>query len=34
VVLRRRSDVEVTPQLLEHIDAGREPREVDALRSR
>ena len=32
VLLRRRSDLEVTPQLLEHIDAGREPREIDALR--
>jgi SAM-dependent methyltransferase len=32
VLLRRRSDVEVTPARLEHIDAAREPREVDALR--
>ena len=32
VLLRRRADVEVTPQLLEHIDAAREPREIDALR--
>jgi SAM-dependent methyltransferase len=32
VLLRRRSDVEVTPQLLEAIDAAREPREVAALR--
>lgn len=32
VLLRRRPGVEVTPALLEHIDAGREPREVDALR--
>lgn len=32
VLLRRRSDVEVTQQLLEHVDAAREPREVDALR--
>ena len=32
VLLRRRDDVEVTPQLLERIDAAREPREVEALR--
>jgi len=32
VVLRRRSGVDVTPQLLERIDAAREPREIDALR--
>ena len=32
VLMRRRSDVDVTPQLLEHIDAAREPREIDALR--
>jgi SAM-dependent methyltransferase len=32
VVLRARSGVEVTPALLERIDAGREPREIDALR--
>ncbi len=32
VLLRRRSDVEVTPELLERVDAAREPREVDALR--
>ncbi len=32
VVLRARSDVEVTPQLLTAIDAAREPREIDALR--
>ncbi|HWC25793.1 MAG TPA: class I SAM-dependent methyltransferase [Solirubrobacteraceae bacterium] len=32
VLLRRRSDVIVTPQLLERIDAAREPREIDALR--
>lgn len=32
VLLRRRSDVDVTPELLERIDPAREPREVDALR--
>jgi SAM-dependent methyltransferase len=32
VLLRRRADVDVTPQLLAHIDAAREPREIDALR--
>lgn len=32
VLLRRRSGVEVTPAWLEHIDAAREPREIDALR--
>ncbi|MGH2944222.1 MAG: class I SAM-dependent methyltransferase [Solirubrobacteraceae bacterium] len=32
VLLRRRSDVAVTPALLEWIDAVREPREIDALR--
>ena len=31
-MLRRRSGVDVTPQLLERIDAAREPREIDALR--
>ncbi len=32
VLLRARSDVEVTPELLASIDAAREPREIDALR--
>jgi SAM-dependent methyltransferase len=32
VLLRRRTGVEVTPQMLEHIDAAREPREIEALR--
>lgn len=32
VLMRRRSGVDVTPQLLEHVDAAREPREIDALR--
>ena len=32
VLLRRRSGVDVTPALLERIDAAREPREVEALR--
>jgi len=32
VLLRARADVEVTPALLERIDAEREPREIDALR--
>ena len=32
VLLRRRDDVQVTPALLERIDAGREPREIEALR--
>jgi SAM-dependent methyltransferase len=32
VLLRRRAGVEVTPALLEHVDAAREPREIDALR--
>lgn len=32
VLLRHRSDVDVTPELLERIDPAREPREVDALR--
>jgi hypothetical protein len=32
VLLRARPDVDVTPALLERIDAAREPREVSALR--
>lgn len=32
VLLRRRSGVDVTPALLERIDAAREPREMEALR--
>lgn len=32
VLLRRRAGVEVTPALLEHIDAAREARELEALR--
>lgn len=32
VLLRARSDVAVTPELLASIDAAREPREIDALR--
>ena len=32
VLLRRRSGVDVTPELLERVDAAREPREVAALR--
>ena len=32
VLLRRRDDVQVTPRILEAIDAAREPREIEALR--
>lgn len=32
VLLRRRDGVRVTPQMLEDIDAAREPREIEALR--
>jgi SAM-dependent methyltransferase len=32
VLLRRPAGVDVTPDVLEHIDAAREPREIDALR--
>jgi hypothetical protein len=32
VLLRRRSDLTVTPALLARVDAAREPRELEALR--